>query len=130
MIERAIKAELDLAKLMGWTGLQVGGQERGFKLPATWVNGYPPGSDMKDRELVPFWAREDGAAFQLAVQARIHFAINEDGKGWAEHIDGGDYVEFQGACGDLSELRLAIIKVATARRRVVAQEAAEQKGGE
>jgi hypothetical protein len=122
-MSQGIEAELRLATLLGWTELQVGGQERGFKLPPTWVNGYPPGSNLKDRELVPFWAREDGDAFRLAVQSRIHFAINEDGRGWAEHIDGGDYIEFQTTVGDWAELRLAIVKVAIARHTAAAKRA-------
>lgn len=123
-----IEAELTLARLLGWTELQVGGHCGGFNLPATWVNGYPPGSSMEDRELVPFWTREDGPAFQLAVQAGIHFAVHDDGRGWAEHIDGGNYVEFHASQADLSPLRLAIVQVAITRRKSPAQEPGSQQG--
>jgi hypothetical protein len=114
-MSRHIEAELRLARLLGWTDLQVGGEYNGSKLPPTWANGFPPGSDGNDRELVPLWTRDDGAALRLAARSRIHFAINDDGRGWAEHIDGGNYIEFQTAGDDLSELRLAIVQVAIAR---------------
>lgn len=97
LLELAAKAEgRDLSK---WE----------WRLGSFWLPGLR-------REYVDRWnpLAVDGDVFRLAVKLGIHFAARDGdgGGGWAEHIDGGCYQEFNEAADIVAALRRAIVRVA------------------
>lgn len=129
LTERAIRAEMTLAVLLGWTEVRKGGVERGITIPDRWISGYPPGSDKVDREMVPRWGRDDGDAFRLGLDLGIHHALRRDGSGWAEHLESGaHYFEFSQADDPVAELRFTILRCATSICRAGAEAAPKNVG--
>lgn len=71
-MNKYLKAERELALLLGWTALQ----DANGALVGTPPQGYP---ECRGQAMVPSWARDNGAAFGLMVNHGIEVRNDFDG---------------------------------------------------
>lgn len=59
-------ADVELAGLLGWTAIQIGGQYNGIALPTCWQIGIPVGG--KTKVSIPRWCVDNGNVFDLVIK--------------------------------------------------------------
>lgn len=123
MIEEYVAAELKLAKLLGWTEIERGGQsEHGINIPPDWLTGYPrnrTGSILDPlRAYVPQWTRRNEDALQLVIDYELNITFDR-GRMWVKDSDNsrlGNLQEFWDHEHDKgSAVRYAIVMTAISK---------------